>query len=132
MFTKSQATIARFAASAVLIATAAVAARADWTPWTKVPETAGLEVSFRQVNQFVCTWKFRNNGTGTLRSFEYNYTFVPAMPQTNISPLKVTRFDTLNEPLRRGHSTGDSLEFTAETNSCPTNVSVQHVSWERE
>jgi hypothetical protein len=129
MFTQTK--FARLSAAVVLAATTFVAARADWTPWTKVKNAPGVEVSFHQVNSFVCTWKFRNNGTGTLRSFEYNYSFVPASPSTTISPYQVTRFDALDAPLKKGQFAGESLEFTAETNSCPTNISVQHISWER-
>jgi hypothetical protein len=132
MFKQSQATLARFTALAVLVASAAVAARAEWSPWVQVPNGAGIEVSFRQVNEFVCTWKFRNNGTGTLRSFEYNYTFVPATPPTTLSPFKVTRFDELDQPLKRGRSAGETLEFSAETTNCPANVSVQHIAWDRD
>ena len=132
MSIKSHAPVARFIAIALLAVSTVVAARADWTPWAKVANGNGVEVSFRQVNDSVCTWRFRNGGTSTLRAFEYNYTFVPAVPPAASSLTKVTRFDTLSEPLKRGRYEGESLVFSAETHSCPADISVQRIQWDRD
>jgi hypothetical protein len=109
----------------VLVPTLANAAtRATWSPWMALPNANGVEVSFSQVNDNMCTWMIRNSSTSTLRSLEFTYTYTPAVQQG-----RATGRDLLMQPLKPGNQTGGATQFGAETGKCPSTLVVSHIEW---
>ncbi|HTV09248.1 MAG TPA: hypothetical protein VMD97_09420 [Candidatus Aquilonibacter sp.] len=109
----------------VLVPSLATAAtRADWSPWQALPNANGVEVSFSQVNDNMCTWMIRNSSTSTLRSLEFTYTYIPKIQQG-----QATGRDLLMEPLKPGRQTGGATQFGAETGKCPSTLVVSHIEW---
>jgi hypothetical protein len=102
--------------------------RATWGPWQTLPNASGVSVSFSQVNDSMCTWMIRNNGTTTLRHLEFSYTYTPAV-QARAAHGAATGYDLLLSPLKRGELTGGATEFGAETGRCPTTLVVKHIEW---
>ncbi|HEV2578506.1 MAG TPA: hypothetical protein VGU25_14980 [Acidobacteriaceae bacterium] len=100
------------------------ATRATWSPWMALPNANGVEVSFSQVNDNMCTWMIRNSGSTTLRSLEFTYTYSPAIQQG-----QATGRDLIMEPLRPGRQTGGATQFGAETGKCPSTLVVSHIEW---
>jgi hypothetical protein len=100
------------------------ATRATWTPWMALPNANGVEVSFSQVNDNMCTWMIRNTASTTLRSLEFTYTYTPAVQQG-----QATGRDVLMEPLKPGRQTGGATQFGAETGKCPSTLVVSHIEW---
>ncbi|HEY4011209.1 MAG TPA: hypothetical protein VGM11_13730 [Acidobacteriaceae bacterium] len=112
-------------AVSVFVPTLANAApRATWSPWQALPNANGVEVSFSQVNDNMCTWMIRNSGASTLRSLEFTYTYTQAIQQA-----QATGRDLLMEPLKPGRQTGGSTQFGAETGKCPSTLVVSHIEW---
>src|SRR6201986_4315399 len=81
------------------------ATRATWSPWMALPNANGVEVSFSQVNDNMCTWMIRNTGASTLRSLEFTYTYTEAIQQG-----QTTGRDVLMEPLKPGRQTGGATQ----------------------
>src|ERR1700749_4355589 len=100
------------------------ATRATWTPWMALPNANGVEVSFSQVNDNMCTWMIRNTGSTTLRSLEFTYNYTSSVQQT-----ATTGRDLLMEPLKPGRSAGGATQFGAETGKCPSTLVVSHIEW---
>jgi hypothetical protein len=100
------------------------ATRATWSPWQALPNANGVEVSFSQVNDNMCTWMIRNTGASTLRSLEFTYTYTQAIQQG-----QATGRDLLMEPLKPGREAGGSTQFGAETGKCPSTLVVSHIEW---
>jgi hypothetical protein len=100
------------------------ATRATWSPWMALPNANGVEVSFSQVNDNMCTWMIRNTGSTTLRSLEFTYTYTQAIQQG-----QATGRDLIMEPLRPGRQTGGATQFGAETGKCPSTLVVSHIEW---
>ena len=100
------------------------ATRATWSPWVALPNANGVEVSFSQVNDNMCTWMIRNSGSTTLRSLEFTYTYSPAIQQG-----RATGRDLILEPLKPGRQTGGATQFGAETGKCPSTLVVSHIEW---
>jgi hypothetical protein len=100
------------------------ATRATWTPWMALPNANGVEVSFSQVNDNMCTWMIRNTASTTLRSLGFTYTYTPAIQQG-----QTTGRDLILEPLRPGRQTGGATQFGAETGKCPSTLVVSHIEW---
>ena len=103
---------------------AKAATRATWSPWMALPNANGVEVSFSQVNDNMCTWMIRNNGSTTLRSLEFTYSYTSPVQQN-----QATGRDLLMEPLKPGRQTGGSTQFGAETGKCPSTLVVSHIEW---
>ena len=74
------------AVSVLVPSLANAATRATWSPWMALPNANGVEVSFSQVNDNMCTWMIRNNGSTTLRSLEFTYTYTQAVQQGQARP----------------------------------------------
>lgn len=111
----------------VLVPTLANAAvRATWSPWQALPNANGVEVSFNQLNDNMCTWMIRNNGSSTLRALEFTYTYTPKVQQGH-----ATGRDLLMQPLKPGTQTGGATQFGAETGKCPSTLVVSHIEWAR-
>jgi hypothetical protein len=109
----------------VLVPTLANASpRATWSPWMALPNANGVEVSFSQVNDNMCTWMIRNTSTNTLRTLEFTYTYTQAIQQD-----RTTGRDLLMEPLKPGRQTGGATQFGAETGRCPATLVVSHIEW---
>ena len=102
------------------------ATRATWSPWMALPNANGVEVSFSQVNDNMCTWMIRNTGSTTLRSLEFTYNYTSAVQQT-----ASTGRDIIMEPLKPGRQTGGATQFGAETGKCPATLVVSHIEWAR-
>ena len=100
------------------------APRATWGPWQALPNANGVEVSFSQVNDNMCTWMIRNSGASTLRSLEFTYTYSPAVQQG-----QTTGRDMILQPLKPGYQTGGATQFGAETGKCPSTLVVSHIEW---
>jgi hypothetical protein len=98
--------------------------RATWTSWQALPNANGVEVSFNQVNDNMCTWMIRNSSTSTIRSLEFTYTYSPKIQQG-----QATGRDLLLEPLKPGRQTGGATQFGAETGRCPSTLVVSHIEW---
>jgi hypothetical protein len=115
------------AAALLLVPTLGTAAtRATWSPWMALPNVNGVEVSFSQVNDNMCTWMIRNAGASTLRSLEFTYTYSPAVQQGH-----ATGRDMILEPLKPGREVGGATQFGAETGRCPSTLVVSHIEWGR-
>jgi hypothetical protein len=91
-----------------------------------LPNANGVEVSFSQVNDNMCTWMIRNSGSTTLRSLEFTYTYSPAIQQG-----RATGRDLIMAPLKPGNQTGGATQFGAETGKCPSTLVVSHIEWGR-
>ena len=116
-----------FIVAAVLVivpSLATAAPRATWSPWMALPNVNGVEVSFSQVNDNMCTWMIRNSGSSTLRSLEFTYTYTPAIQQG-----QTTGRDLILEPLKPGRQIGGATQFGAETGKCPSTLVVSHIEW---
>jgi hypothetical protein len=100
------------------------ATRATWTAWQALPNANGVEVSFSQVNDNMCTWMIRNSSTSTIRAMEFTYTYTPKIQQG-----QATGRDLLLEPLKPGRLTGGATQFGAETGRCPSTLVVSHIEW---
>ncbi|MGD0906815.1 MAG: hypothetical protein ABSA96_04495 [Candidatus Acidiferrales bacterium] len=85
-----------------------VKAQSAWGPW----ETTGVGISIRvaRVNNTTVTWAFRNDTNRTLRSMDFDYTFVDA--GTN---QVTTQHDILLFPMASGGSFGGWTAYTANT-----------------
>jgi hypothetical protein len=120
--------IAKFAIAAatlVLVPTLGSAAtRATWSPWQALPNVNGVEVSFSQVNDNMCTWMIRNSGASTLRSLEFTYTYSPAVQQG-----QAIGRDMILQPLKPGREVGGATQFGAETGRCPSTLVVSRIEW---
>jgi hypothetical protein len=112
------------AVSVLVPSLANAATHASWSPWMALPNANGVEVSFSQVNDNMCTWMIRNNGSTTLRSLEFTYTYMQSVQQA-----QATGRDLLMEPLKPGRQTGGSTQFGAETGRCPSTLVVSHIEW---
>lgn len=113
----------------VLVPTLANAGqRATWGPWQALPNTNGVSVSFSQLNDSMCTWMIRNNGSSTLRQLEFSYTYTPAVKARAVKG-PATGYDLLLSPLKPGRLTGGATEFGAETGHCPATLVVKHIEW---
>jgi hypothetical protein len=91
-----------------------------------LPNANGVEVSFSQVNDNMCTWMIRNSGSTTLRSLEFTYTYTQSVQQN-----QATGRDLLMEPLKPGRQVGGATQFGAETGRCPSTLVVSHIEWAR-
>lgn len=116
--------LAVLAVTALVPSLANAATRATWSPWMALPNANGVEVSFSQVNDNMCTWMIRNSGSTTLRSLEFTYTYTSAVQQS-----QSTGRDLLMEPLKPGRQTGGATQFGAETGKCPSTLVVSHIEW---
>jgi hypothetical protein len=117
--------IAITAAALILVPTLGSAAtHTSWSPWMALPNVNGVEVSFSQVNDNMCTWMIRNAGASTLRSLEFTYSYRPAIQQG-----QATGRDMILEPLKPGREVGGSTQFGAETGRCPSTLVVSHIEW---
>lgn len=113
------------AAALVLVPTLGTAAtRATWSPWMALPNANGVEVSFSQVNDNMCTWMIRNSGASTLRSLEFTYSYRQAVQQG-----QAVGRDMILQPLKPGNEVGGATEFGAETGRCPSTLVVSHIEW---
>ncbi|HVG26470.1 MAG TPA: hypothetical protein VM865_02605 [Acidobacteriaceae bacterium] len=120
----AKAVLCALAVSVFVPTLANAAPRATWSPWTALPNTDGVAVSFSQVNESMCTWMIRNTGSSTLRHLEFTYTYSSAVQQG-----QTTGRDLLLQPLKPGRLTGGATQFGAETGSCPATLEVKHIEW---
>lgn len=116
--------LAALAVTALVPTLGNAATRATWSPWMAVPNANGVEVSFSQVHDNMCTWMIRNSGNTTLRSLEFTYSYTQAVQQA-----QATGRDLLMEPLKPGRSSGGATQFGAETGTCPSTLVVSHIEW---
>jgi hypothetical protein len=98
---------------------AVVSAHADWGPWQAIGD-GQVEVSFSQVKSDMCTWQIKNTGSSTLRTFEFNYTYVPVDSPYS----QKTDKDILPYPLKPGASVGGWTTYSASTHRCPATLGV--------
>lgn len=85
-----------------------VKAQGGWGPYQSTG--AGISIRIARVNNTTLTWAFRNDTNQTLRSMEFDYTFVDA--DTN---RVTTQHDVLLFPLDPGKSFGGWTAYTANT-----------------
>lgn len=116
--------LAALAVTALVPSLGNAAARATWSPWQALPNANGVEVSFSQVNDNMCTWMIRNSGSTTLRSLEFTYNYSPAIQQG-----QAIGRDLIMSPLKPGYQTGGATQFGAETGKCPATLVVSHIEW---
>jgi hypothetical protein len=94
-------------------------AHADWGPWQAIGD-GQVEVSFSQVKSDMCTWQIKNTGSNTLKTFEFNYTYVPVDSPYS----QKTDKDILPYPLKPGASVGGWTVYSASTRHCPATLGV--------
>ena len=99
--------------------TLSVPAHADWGPWQAIGD-GQVEVSFSQVKSDMCTWQIKNTGSNTLKTFEFNYTYVPVDSPYS----QKTDKDILPYPLKPGASVGGWTTYSASTHRCPATLGV--------
>ena len=98
---------------------AVVSAYADWGPWQAIGD-GQIQVSFSQVKSDMCTWQIKNTGSNTLKTFEFNYTYVPVDSPYS----QKTDKDILPYPLKPGASVGGWTTYSASTYHCPVTLGV--------
>jgi hypothetical protein len=94
-------------------------AHAEWGPWQTIGD-GQVAISFSQVRSDVCTWQIKNTGPTTLKTLEFNYTYVPIDSPYS----QKTDKDILPYPLKPGASVGGWTTYSASTHQCPATLGV--------
>ena len=104
-------------AIAICVNLSVLPAYADWGQWLTIGD-GQVQVSFNQVNTTTCTWKIRNNGSNTLKTFDFSYTYVPADSPYSMK----TDSDVLPYPLKPHAEVGGWTAYAANTHRCPVTL----------
>jgi hypothetical protein len=106
-------------AAAICAALSVVPVFADGKPWQAIGD-GQVAVRFSQVKSDMCTWQIKNTGSNILKTFEFNYTYVPVGSPYS----KKTDKDILPYPLKPGASVGGWTIYSASTHHCPVTLGV--------